>query len=128
LNQNLKIGLVLLLLAGVVYGLTGLYFSEFGLLLLLVGIAFVGYGAWRPLSERKRDGNERLLWNAGELLVALGLILLALGIPGLLIVPPCAAYPYQCSSNYAISLDVVFAGIASIIVGVGLMIASLLLY
>jgi hypothetical protein len=122
LNQYLKVGLVLLLLAGLIYGLTGLYFTQFAFPLLLLGIVFVGYGAGRPLFRRKRDRNERLLWNVGGLLVIIGLILVAFGFVGLSAPAACPAYPYQCPSTSA--LDELYTGTGLIIVGVGLMIAS----
>jgi hypothetical protein len=133
LNQHLKVGLVLLLLAGVVFGLAGLYFSEFILLLLLVGIVFVGYGAWRPLSKRKMDGNERLLWGqldrAQRISSVLGLIA---GISGLtaslglgeillflLVIGPCLALLAGGLGLLMISMSQDNRGILGFVVFVG---------
>jgi hypothetical protein len=76
---------------------------------------------------------EQRLWNLGKRLVIIGLISFALGYFGVVTtpIPPCAVGPNGCSPIPVILSEVfatmVLAGIALIIIGVGLMIASRLL-
>ncbi len=80
------------------------------------------------MSAHKR---KRLLWNVGKVLVAIGLISLALGFYLSLFQTPCPANDNACINsnniNHLVGFALFFVGIALIIVGVGAMFASRLL-
>jgi hypothetical protein len=72
------------------------------------------------------NGRKRSLWRVGGFVVFIGLIVDAFGVLNLMIVPPCPAQANQCAST-SIYLDIVYAGTGLIIIGAGMMIASLVM-
>ena len=60
LNRNVVIGGLLVLLALAIELLSGFFYAGLASLLFLVGIVFIGYGAWKSLGHQRKDRNATL--------------------------------------------------------------------
>jgi hypothetical protein len=101
LNQNVLVGIVLIVLALAIDVSAYSFFAELAILLFFVGIVFVGYGAWKSIPDR----NFRPRMAVAGVSILIGFAAFFVFMPVMQAPGPCMG-GLACVHDYSLSCSV----------------------